>query len=403
MPKIEQFVHNGITIEAREGPPSMGPPGENVVAWVVTAPDKHDSVALNVPFRVADPADAALLDVTGDERGTGWHAATETLKNAEVPQYFIVVPEAEEAPPGEGGSAGAKGIDLAKTMANIIGGVDAATGRRTGIAALPDCGERPTLIAAPGFSHNKEVITPLAVMGRRLRCRVVVDGPSGSTQDAIALSEELGGEDTGYERVYMVDPMPAIYSRKAEGEIYVPPSTVAMGAIAAVKPWESPGNQGVLIQDVARVIDYNILDRGTDGDLLNSHGVSYFARTSMGGFSLIGNRTVMGKFISFVGLEDAIARKIEAASQRAMAKQLTKNFMEQEIKKVDLFMQNLVAAETIPGGRVYLHPDLNTAEHYKNGSWYIVVDYGRYSPNEHMIFHLNAADGIVEDFIEGVL
>jgi phage tail sheath protein FI len=77
--------------------------------------------------------------------------------------------------------------------------------------------------------------------------------------------------------------------------------------------------------------------------------------------------------------------------------------MEQEIKKINLFMQDLVAAEIIPGGEVYLHPTLNTVERYKNGSWYIVIDYGRYSPNEHMIFHLNAVDRIVEEFIEEVL
>ena len=47
---------------------------------------------------------------------------------------------------------------------------------------------------------------------------------------------------------------------------------------------------------------------------------------------------------------------------------------------------------------MYLYPTLNTVERYKNGSWYIVIDYGRYSPNEHMIFHPNAVDRIVEEF-----
>lgn len=388
MPVINQFEHNGISIETHEPPPPMGPPGDNVVACVVTAPDKHADIAYSVPFRVANPSDAQMLDITGDERGTGWHIASETLKKTSVPMYFIVVPE---------------GLDDAETMANIIGGIDPASGRRTGIEALSECAERPTLIAAPGFSQNKPVIDALAAMAKRLKCRVVADAPSGSTQDAIDFSGLLGGEGTGHERVYLVDPMPAIYSRNAKGNIYVSPSTIALGAVAAVKPWESPGNQGVLIQDVARTIDYNILDKSTEGDLLNRNGVSYFARTSMGGFSLIGNRSVTGKFISFVGLEDAIARKLEGASQRAMSKQLTKSFMEQEIKKINLFMQDLVAAEIIPGGEVYLHPTLNTVSRYKNGSWYIVIDYGRYSPNEHMIFHLNAVDRIVEEFIEEVL
>ena len=121
------------------------------MGWVVVAPDKDASIEFNVPFRVANQADAQLLDATGDERGTGWHAASEVQKKASVAQYFIVVPE---------------GVDDAETTANIIGGVDPTTGQRTGIAALNECAERPTLIGAPGFSHKKEVIDALAVMAK---------------------------------------------------------------------------------------------------------------------------------------------------------------------------------------------------------------------------------------------
>ena len=388
MPVIDNFEHNGASILTSEPPAPMGPPGPNVVAWVVTAPDKHASIGFSSPFRVSNEQHAALLDTTGNELGTAWHAATQTMKKTSVPQYFIVVPE---------------GQTEAETIVNIIGGVEAGTGRRLGISALSECLEKPTIIAAPGFSKNKEVIDALAAMAKRLRCRVVVDAPGTTTAAAIALSAQLGGVGTGHERVYMVDPLPAIYSKKAKGDIYVPASTIAVGALASVQPWESPGNQGVAIQDVSRSVDYNILDTNTEGDLLNKNGVSYFGRTSLGGFSLIGNRSVTGQFISFVGLEDAIARKLEAASQTAMAKQMTANFWEQEVKKIDLFVQDLVAAQVIPGGSVYLHPTLNTVERYKNGSWYVVIDYGRYSPNEHMILHLNAVDSIVEQFIEEVL
>ncbi|MFP3336099.1 phage tail protein, partial [Pseudomonas sp. SIMBA_064] len=76
-------------------------------------------------------------------------------------------------------------------------------------------------------------------------------------------------------------------------------------------------------EDVSRVVEYNILDTSTEGDLLNRYGVSYYARTILGGFSLLGNRSITGKFISYVGLEDAISRKLVKAGQKAMAKNLT--------------------------------------------------------------------------------
>jgi hypothetical protein len=389
MPEIPNFEHNGISIETKRPPEPMGPLGENVVGLVLTAPDRDtDRIALNVPFRIANQGDAQLLDSTGDELGTGWHAVSELLKKAGVPVYAVVVEE---------------GATDEETKANIIGGIDPESGQPLGIAALAGCREVPTIIAAPGFSHDLAVATELATMARRLMCRVVLDCDDVSIDDAITYSESLGGEGTGFRRCYLAYQMAEIYSRAAQGNIFVAPSVHAVGALAAVKPWESPGNQGVLIQGVSRHVDYNILDKSTNGDRLNRWGISYYARTSMGGFSLIGNRGVTGEFISHVGLEDAICRKLVKASQVAMSKNLTKSFMEQEVRKVDAFVQDQVAAEIIPGGRVYLHPTLNTVERYKNGSWYIVIEYGRYSPNEHMIFHVNAVDSIVEEFLQEVL
>lgn len=388
MPLNDAFEHNGISIIASEAPAPLGPPGDEIVAWVVVAPDKDVSIGYNIPYRVANTADAQKLDMTLDELGTGWHAVSEVLKKAAVVQYVIVVE---------------KGLDDAATEANIIGSVDPATGRRKGIAALVDCPERPTLIAAPGYSGKKSVIDALAAVAKRLRARVVADGTSTSTAAATAFSLTLGGEGSGHERVYIAEGMPMIYSRKAKGNIYVAPSIVAMTAFVQGKAWESPGNKSVAIEDVSRNIEYNILDKNTEGNLLLKHGISFFGRTSQGGFSLIGNRSVTGKFISFVGLEDTICRKLEAGSQATKGKNMTANFWEQEVRKIDLFVQDLVAGEVIPGGRVYLHPTLNTVEAYKNGTWYVVIDYGRYSPNEHTVFHVNSVDSIVETFIEGVL
>ncbi|ABY90388.1 major tail sheath protein [Halomonas phage phiHAP-1] len=388
MPEITEFQHNGVSLETNRPPESMGPLGPNVVGLVVAAPDRDPSVPLNVPFRISNPTQAQLLDKVGDESGTGWRAVIEILKKAAVPIYVVVVEEGdtEEA-----------------TTANVVGGVDPVSGQPLGIAALAGCAEVPTIIGAPGFSSEKGVSDALAALARRIYCRFVIDAPDIPVSEMVAFSETLGGEGTGYRRCYVAYQMCEVYSRAAQGNVFVAPSVHAIGCLAAVQPWQSPGNQGVLIQGVARHVDYNILDKSTDGDLLNRYGISYYARTSLGGFSLIGNRTVTGEFISHVGLEDAIGRKIVGASQKAMAQNLTKSFMEQEVRKVDAFVQDQVAAEIIPGGRVYLHPDLNTVERYKNGSWYIVIEYGRYSPNEHMIFHINAVDSIVEEFLEEVL
>lgn len=388
MALVTNFEHNGVSIEATEPPESMGGIGDNVVAIVGTAPNRAASIPLNAPFRINGLSLAEQLDPTGAEAGTLINIVKAILKVVKIPIYVVVVE---------------KGATPEATINNVIGGEDPVTGQKLGLQALRVCKEEPTIIGAPGFSSEQAVHSELASIGKRIRARVVLDGKDTNVAGQIENSESIGGAELGYDRCYLVHQMPAIYSKAAQENVFLPPSSLAIAALAAVKQWESPGNQVTYAADVSRTVEYNILDKSTDGDLLNKYGVSYYARTSLGGLSLIGNRTITGKFISYVGLEDAIARKLVGAAQKVMAKNLTKDFMEQEVKRIDLWLQTLVADGTIPGGTVFLHPELNSVEKYKNGTWFLCINYGRYAPNEHMIYQLNADDSIIEEFLGEVL
>lgn len=388
MAEVTNFEHNGVSVETTESPEAMGGLGDNVVGLVGTAPNADVSVPRNSPFRINSFTLAALLDPTAAEAGSLFHTVHAILKVVKVPVYVIVVEE---------------GATPADTLNNVIGGVDATSGQVTGLGALALCAEVPTIIGAPGFSNAQAVHSELASLGKRIRARVVFDGLDTDVAGQVVNSQAIGGAALGYDRCYMVHQMPAVYSKAAKANVFLPPSSLAIAAMAAVKQWESPGNQVTYAADVARTVEYNILDKSTEGDLLNRYGVSYYARTTLGGFSLLGNRSITGKFISYVGLEDAITRKLVKAAQKVMAKNLTKTFMEQEVKRINDWIQTLVADETIPGGKVYLHPELNSVEKYKNGTWYLCIDYGRYAPNEHMIYQLNASDAIIEEFLEDVL
>lgn len=388
MAEVTNFEHNGVSVETTESPEAMGGLGDNVVGLVGTAPNADVSVPRNSPFRINSFTLAALLDPTAAEAGSLFHTVHAILKVVKVPVYVIVVEE---------------GATPADTLNNVIGGVDATSGQVTGLGALALCAEVPTIIGAPGFSDAQAVHSEMASLGKRIRARVVFDGLDTDVAGQVVNSQAIGGAELGYDRCYMVHQMPAVYSKAAKANVFLPPSSLAIAAMASVKQWESPGNQVTYAADVARTVEYNILDKSTEGDLLNRYGVSYYARTTLGGFSLLGNRSITGKFISYVGLEDAITRKLVKAAQRVMAKNLTKTFMEQEVKRINDWIQTLVADETIPGGKVYLHPELNSVEKYKNGTWYLCIDYGRYAPNEHMIYQLNASDAIIEEFLEDVL
>lgn len=388
MAEVTNFEHNGVSLEATESPEAMGGIGDNVVAIVGTAPNRAVGIPANAPYRISGMLAAEQLDPTGAESGTLINIVKAILKVVKIPIYVVVVE---------------KGATTAETINNVIGGQDAVTGQKLGLQALTLCMEDPTIIGAPGFSDSQAVHSELASLGKRIRARVVLDGLDTNIAGQVANSKAIGGAALGYDRCYLVHQMPAIYSKAAQGNVFLPPSSLAIAALASVKQWESPGNQVTYAADVSRTVEYNILDKSTEGDLLNRYGISYYARTQLGGFSLIGNRSITGKFISYVGLEDAIARKLVKAAQKVMARNLTMSFMQQEVKRIDTWLQTLVADETIPGGKVYLHPELNSVEHYKNGTWYLCIDYGRYAPNEHMVYQLNASDAIIEEFLEDVL
>lgn len=386
MPENAAFVHNGISVISRPAPSPMGPLGGAILGVVGTAPDADENLPLDQPIRVANLSDAAKLDTKGNERGTLWRTCYEILRLVSVPIYVVIVAEGDEA---------------ADATNNVIGRIDPASGQRTGIEALSACDETPTHIAAPGFTA-KPVGDALASMAKRLSAIAVGDGPSLSDQAAIEFSKSLGGADTGYGAYYLVDPMVMVYSQAAKGNVYFSAAAMALACFARVKPWESPakGGMGVLIHGTARPIDYNIMDKSTGGNLLNRHGVSYFARTSLGGYSLIGNRSVTGRFISQVGLENAMVRKLAKTAQQAMARNLSQAFMEQEITKLNVWLKSLEADETLMGAQVYLHPSLNNAEAYRNGEWHIAIKYHGYAPNEHMVYHLIEDQGIVDAFLE---
>lgn len=485
MPKIESFVHNGISIKTTPAPAPMGPLGGVVLGLVGTAPDADPAIPRSKAYRIANPAQAAKLDITGNELGTLPRVVSEILKMVAVPIYVVIEEEDTTSVPaakdysakvvsateengllrvvvsestlteavvgaeaaswtvevGTGGTKTAtmvsfvpgtenvltiaaggalalgdltagvtlaihgKDLTAAGTIVNIVGRIDPMTGRRSGIEALAgDIPETLTDIAAPGFSH-KAVHDALAVMGRRLFCRVALEGPSSTDDAAIALSQSLAVVDTGYDQAVIVDPFVKVWSQAAAGYVYMSGVAHYLNCVARVEPWEAPGRgrMGVLIDGTQRTIDYNIIDKTSNGNLLNKYGICYFARTAMGGYSLIGNRTVSGRFLNVVGLELAIIRKLIATSERDMAYNLTAEFMEQKVDALNNWLDAQAAAGAMIAARCRLHPTLNNTENYMNGEWHLVIEYGAYRPNEHMVYHLREDVGIVNAFLEEVL
>ena len=228
MAEVTNFEHNGISIESTEPPESMGGIGDNVIGIVGTAPNRAIGVPLNAPFRINGQLQADMLDPTGEEEGTLILPVKQILQVVKVPIYVVVV------------EAGATPAD---TINAVIGGVDSESGQLLGMSALTTCLEDPTIIGAPGFSSEQSVHSELASLGKRLRARPVLDGKDVTVADQVLNSQSIGGAALGYDRCLVVHQMPAVYSKADKANVFLPPSSLAIAALASVKQWESPGNQ----------------------------------------------------------------------------------------------------------------------------------------------------------------
>ncbi len=93
MPMIEEFTHNGISILRQPAPAPYGPLGSVVLGLVGTAPDADPAIPRSKAYRIANPAQAAKLDMTGNERGTLFRAVNEILKMVAVPIWVVIEEE----------------------------------------------------------------------------------------------------------------------------------------------------------------------------------------------------------------------------------------------------------------------------------------------------------------------
>ncbi|KAB0300707.1 phage tail protein [Vibrio fortis] len=383
---IQDFELNGVEVNTIEPQPSMGPLALQVVHLTGTAPNKSASLSYNEPTRLWNYSHAMLsLDSIGTRQGTLPNAVRYLLEYVKCIVYVTIVEANASA---------------SVTETNIIGGVSSGTGAITGLETVKACAETPTIIAAPGF-NSKAVGQKLALIGRDVRCRPVLDGPNTNDMAAAEFAAEFGAEGTGQDKLAIIDPW---FLKTYDGVQSLMPASIALvAAMASVEGWESPQNRGVLCDETARNVSYKINDKTTQANFLNKHGVVTLARTRMGGVAIIGNRANTGRFLSHVGLEDLMARKLEETSQPLMGKQLTEEFMGQVVDRLTNWGQNLVAQGIIPVFKAFLHPSKNNLENYTSGRWYLCVNYGRYAPNEHMVYEMSVDNGLIEAWLEEVV
>lgn len=263
----------------------------SIIGLIGTAPDA-DPVAfpLNKPVRLFSN-DAAAIEEFG-LLGTLMPAVK--LINAQLGEFsaaaVIVVVRVEE------------GTDDNDTITDIVG-----NGTTTGIAAFLHApaalGITPRLIAAPGFTHQRQgnnanaVCAALPPILSKLLAHAVVDGPADTLQNALNWRETISSE-----RIIAVNPTVLIPNRAVSQPLA--PAILGLAVRRDMqfsgRPFHSWANQPIYgIAGPSRNVSFSLTDGATEGQTLLADNIGILIRSEMGVSSSLGN----GGFI-FVGTDN---------------------------------------------------------------------------------------------------
>ena len=295
-----------------------------------------------------------------------------------------------------------EGETMIETINAVIGGVDPATGRLFGIAALHDT--RSTVLSriliAPGFTQHKAVADALIAVAQKTRSIAIIDGPNTNDEAAIDYRAKFGSD-----RAYIVDPWLVVRARDGS-EVIEPPSARVAGLIAKSDDergfWWSPSNQtinGVL--RTARPVSWSISDPSTQANYLNEHSVATFIAHE--GIRLWGNRTCATDhrwtFLNVRRTADMINESLVSAHLWAVDRNITRTYIDEVTEMVNAYLRHLKAKSAILGGRCWADPELNTPQSIADGRVYFDFDFTPPYPAEHIIFRSH----MVGDYLEEIL
>jgi len=389
------FLHGVEVIEIDAGPRPIQTVKSSVIGIVGTAPSADpEAFPLNTPVLVAGSRkEAAKLDTVGTALGTLPIAMDGIFDQTGA---VVVVIRVEQ------------GADEAATIANVIGGANAATGNLEGVHAFLGAesvvGFAPRILLAPGFTHQRTggnanpVVAEMVGLASRMRAVFLVDGPNTTDANAITAAGDFGSD-----RIYLCDPWVKV--QVGENVVDVPSSSRIAGIIARTDNdigfWASPSNKlmnGII--GTSRPIDFKLGDASSRANLLNESKVATIIRQN--GFRLWGNRSLTADakwhFLSVRRTADIINDSLLRNHLWAIDRSITRTYVEDVEEGVNAYLRDLTALGAILGGKCWADPDLNSAANIQLGKVFFNFDFTPVYPAEHVTFRSH----LVNDYIEEV-
>lgn len=383
------FLHGVETIEIEKGPRAVRLVKSSVVALIGTA----KAGAVNENILITKEADFAQFGE--DEAG---FTIVRELKRLFAQKPTVVIVRNVYDPAKHNATTPV-------TSADIIGGVDATTAKRTGMQGFKDCYQQfgffPKIIIAPGFASLAPISAALITLATQLRAITFIDAPVGITpQQAITGRGPAGSINfnTSSERAGLCYPMVKMFNTASNSTELANLSTVIAGAWSRRDQengyWWSGSNLELLnVIGVERPIEAMINDANCEANLLNEAGIITVFNSFGTGIRSWGNRSAswpssshQKNFINVRRTADVIDESMEYSAMQYLDRPLSNAVIDDILESGNRFLRHQEANGAIAGGKVWLNKDLNPPENLANGHLIVSKDFAPYSPLERLTY-----------------
>lgn len=291
------------------------------------------------------------------------------------------------------------------TKADIIGGVDSVTGKRTGLQTFKDCyslfGYFPKTIIAPVYCEDTAVVSEMQVICDKIRAIGIVDAPVGTTvQDAIKGRGPQGtiNFNTSSDRIVLCYPHLKVYDSASDSNVLEPYSQRLAGVMAAKDVdkgyhW-SPSNTEIKgIIGVEKQLTSMINDPTSEVNTLNEAGIVTVFNSYGTGFKTWGNRsaayptsTNVTNFINIRRTADILHESVEYSMLQFIDYPIDNGLIESITETVNSFIRTLIGRGALIDGKCTYNSDKNPVTEIANGHILFDVEFMPPVPAERITF-----------------
>ena len=331
----DQFLHGVEVIELNDGARPIKTVKSSVIGLVGTAPQGP----VNTPTLILGSR-AKAAEIFGENNDTNKDYTIPKALDGIFDQAGAMVVVINVADPSNPANLTTGVLDPANIIdADVVGGVDGATGQYKGVHALlsanTELAVTPRILIAPNFTHDmpsgnaNPVVSELLGIAENLRAIIIADLPNTNDTDAI---DYVG--DFGSARVFAVYPWVKVLDTL--GSIASEPASAIVAGLIVKSDnergfWWSPSNLVINgIVGISKPIDFVLGDVNSKANYLNENNITTIIQES--GFRLWGNRTLSAdpkwSFLQARRTADMINDSLLKSHLWAVDRNITKTYIE---------------------------------------------------------------------------